>query len=205
MRNLDVPGLTEGVATDGWLIRRSVRHPECFGMLFDRHAGLIHRYLARRLGAQAADDLLAEVFLAAFRHRDRYESTRPDARPWLYGIAGHVVAGHRREEARRWRLLAALPTGPDEPDPATAAADRATAQLAGRDLAGALAALNTDERAALLLLAWEDLSYAQIAEALDVPIGTVRSRISRARQKLRPQLSGLGLVAETDSKEIRTP
>lgn len=97
-------------ADDATLIERSWREPERFAELFDRHAPAVHRYLARRLGEQVAADALAETFLAAFRRRERYDTARADALPWLYGIATNLVGQHRRDEARRHRLVAAAAT-----------------------------------------------------------------------------------------------
>src|SRR4051794_6783253 len=85
-------------------IEDSARTPERFAVIFDRHAPYIHWYLARRLGAEAADDLVAETFLAAFRQRSRYDSGRRDARPWLYGIASNLLNQYHRQETRRYRL-----------------------------------------------------------------------------------------------------
>lgn len=172
-------------ATDAELIKASLRVPERFALIFDRHAPHIQRYLARRLGQQVADDLVAETFLAAFAKRERYDATRHDARPWLYGIATNLVGQHRRDEVRRGRALA---DGPDVGDHA----DRVTADVAARGLrpvlAGALAALSAEDRDVLLLVAWEQLSYLEVAEALSVPVGTVRSRLNRARRKVREAL-----------------
>ena len=91
---------------DASLIARSLRAPECFGLLFDRHAPAVHRYIARRLGPDAADDLVAETFLVAFRKRGRYDAGQADARPWLYGIATRLVGQHRRDEVRFLRAIA---------------------------------------------------------------------------------------------------
>ncbi|NBH02776.1 sigma factor, partial [Amycolatopsis sp. SID8362] len=95
-------------AADAEIIAASLRQPERFAVVFDRHAAHIHRYLARRLGGQLADDVLGETFLAAFGGRGRYDPAFPDARPWLYGIATNLVGKRRREEAREYRLRAAL-------------------------------------------------------------------------------------------------
>ncbi|MER6813900.1 RNA polymerase sigma factor [Spirillospora sp. NPDC000708] len=181
---------------DARLIERSGRHPEAFAALYDRHAPSIHRYVARRLGEQAADDVVAETFLAAFRRRDRYDPGRPDARPWLYGIAANLIGKHRRAETRMLRALAR--TGAD---PVTDAMDRVDARVsaaaASRPLAGALAGLPRGDRDVLLLVAWADLSYDQVAEALSIPVGTVRSRLHRARRKVREALGG------TDPTNVR--
>src|SRR5829696_2832906 len=107
-----------GAAGDAAVVLASRTDPEAVAALFDRHAGRIGRYLARRLGEQAAADLVGETFLVAFRRRYAYDLTRADALPWLYGIATTLVGQHRREEARRHRLQAALPVEPVEPFPA---------------------------------------------------------------------------------------
>ena len=90
-------------ADDAAVIAASCHDPERFAVLFDRHSPHIHRYLTRRTGAQAADDLLAETFLTAFSKRWRYDLAYSNARPWLYGIATNMVAQFRREEVRQFR------------------------------------------------------------------------------------------------------
>lgn len=174
---------------DASIIVESLTAPERFAAIFDRHAPFIHRYLARRVGAQHADDLLGETFVAAFGKRDRYDKTRADARPWLYGMATLVVSQHRRDEARQHRLrVVALPDLPTESpdDPAIASG---TAHLLRGEVRDALKALAPGDLDVLLLVAWEDLSYEEVATALDIPIGTVRSRLHRARTKVRDALT----------------
>lgn len=149
---------------DGELIRRSAHDPEQFPALFDRYAQQIHLYVARRLGTQAADDIVAETFLAAFRRRGTYDTSFALARPWLYGIATTLIARHRRQEERLLRALSR--TGVDP-------------------LPEALASLPRGHRDVLLLVAWEDMSYEEVARALDISVGTVRSRLHRARKKAR--------------------
>src|SRR3989440_6231746 len=97
---------------DAGLIAESCHVPERFGAVFDRHAASIHGYIARRLGRDAADDLVAEVFLVAFRQRGGYDTGQPSARPWLYGIATRLISRRRRGEVRLFRALA--PTGVDQ-------------------------------------------------------------------------------------------
>ena len=195
--------MDEQPGDDGAVMAGSTVEGERFAIIFDRHGAHVHRYLARRLGADVADDLLAEVFLTAFRRRDRYDRARPDARPWLYGIAANTIAQHRREEAHRWRLLAALPAVQHQPSAAEETESRITAQAGRQQLVAGLASLNRSEREVLLLIAWEELSYDQVAEALDVPLGTVRSRLHRARTKLRRQLPDLDpRVVRTEFKEL---
>lgn len=172
--------------TDAALIRGSRTDPDRFGELYDRHARELHRYLARRLGTAQADDLVSEVFLTAFRLRARYDLDRVDARPWLYGIATNLLRRHRRSEQAQYRAMAR--TGVDPlagPDHAEDVALRVSAQSDARAVAGALAGLTTKERDVLLLFVWAGLAYEDVAQALDVPVGTVRSRLNRARTRLR--------------------
>lgn len=99
--------LTEtGEVTDSEAIGASLTEPERFAEIFHRHWDEIHRYITRRLGGEAAEDVGAETFTVAFRSRHRYDLTRPDARPWLYGIATNLIGAHRRLERRRHRTLA---------------------------------------------------------------------------------------------------
>ncbi|MTE18681.1 sigma-70 family RNA polymerase sigma factor [Streptomyces sp. TRM43335] len=182
-----------GVArdSDARVIERSRDEPEVFAELFDRHADAVHRYVARRLGAQAAEDLMADTFTIAFQQRHRYDTGRADARPWLFGIATNLIGRRRRAEARRFRALSRLPAPADhEEGVAERATARAGARQVGRELAAALAALPARNRDVLLLVAWADLGYEETARALGVPVGTVRSRLSRARGTLREALGG---------------
>ena len=179
---------SEEDADDASVIRRSRQEPEAFAEMFRRYAPDIKRYVIRRLGADAAEDVVAETFLAAFRQRDRYDLARPNARPWLYGIATNLMGRHVRAEVRQLRVLERMGTDPVM-EPFTERSDeRLSAGASARALARALAALPRGHRDALLLVAWGDLSYAEAAQALDVRVGTVRSRINRARHRLRRHL-----------------
>jgi RNA polymerase sigma-70 factor, ECF subfamily len=168
---------------DATLIARSLRAPECFGALFDRHAPAISRYIARRLGPDAADDLVAATFLVAFQRRGRYDPAHADARPWLYGIATRLIARQRREEVRFFQAIARTGIDPAAEPVADQAADRVAAQAASRELAAALAGLPQAQRDVLLLVA-SGLGYHEAALALRVPAGTVSSRLVRARRKV---------------------
>jgi RNA polymerase sigma-70 factor (ECF subfamily) len=184
------------VLSDAAIIQGSLREPERFGGLFDRHAPYVYRYLARRLGNQAAADLVAETFLAAFRRRHRYDTTRQDALPWLYGIATKLVGQHRREEARELRLRRSLVPEPNEDFPADRVADRVLADRMRRPLLDALAGLAPADRDVLLLVAAEQLTYHEVAIALEIPVGTVRSRLHRARRAVRAALRAEPIYAE---------
>lgn len=183
------------VASDAELVRRSLDEPERFAELYDRHAPALQRFAARRLGRQLAEDICAEVFAVAFRRRESYDSRYADARPWLYGIATRLIGRHRRAEVRMLRALSRSDTeraGRWEPD---AVHERLEAAAAGPALAAALAALPAGHRDVLLLTAWAELSYEEIAAALRVPVGTVRSRLNRARRQVREALAAHGIEA----------
>jgi len=183
-------GPREPAVTDAALIAESLRIPERFALIFDRHGEAIHRYVARRLGPDVADDLAAETFLLAFQRRDGYDTTCAGARPWLYGIATNLIARRRQAEARFYRAIARTGIDPAaEPVDDTVAA-RVSAQASRGRLAAALAALSSGDRDVLLLAASE-LSYAETARALGLPVGTVSSRLVRARAKVREVLGGV--------------
>lgn len=161
---------------DAQAIEASLVEPERFAVLFDRHFDSVHGYAQRRVGPDLADEVAAETFTRAFDRRRRFDRSREDARPWLLGIASNLLRRHWRTERRRldaYARSAGLDAGGELAAPVAA------------DLAAALRALPKRDRECLLLLAWADLSYEEIAVALAVPIGTVRSRISRARTRLR--------------------
>jgi RNA polymerase sigma-70 factor, ECF subfamily len=188
----DDPDDADG-ADDAALIERSRHDPEAFAWLYDRHAARLHRYVARRLGGGHADDIVADTFLDAFRKRHRYDLTVADARPWLYGIAANLIGKHGRSEVRMLRayartgadpVLAQATTSMDEAD------GRISSAAVKRELAAALAGLTAADRNVLLMIAWADLSYVEVATALGIPVGTVRSRLHRARGRIRAALGG---------------
>lgn len=171
------------MSTDAEIIRESLGRPERFAELYDRHHAAIHRFASRRIAVDLADDVASETFLVAFERRRRFDTGRPDALPWLYGIVTNLLHRRRRDEARAWRALAS--NGPEPPlelddGPLEAA-------LEVRRLAGAIRGMPSRDRDALLLYAWADLDYEGVAEALGVPVGTVRSRLNRARRTLRAE------------------
>jgi len=168
--------------TDSVIIGRSLTDPEQFAALFRRHAPEIQRYVTRRIGPHAADDVVAETFLVAFRQRAAFRLATPDALPWLYGIATNMLRRHWRTEVQQLRLLARTGADPVLADTTVSAAS------ANAALAAALARLPAAQRDALLLVAWGGLSYEQAAEAGRVPLGTIQSRVSRARRRLRAAL-----------------
>ena len=176
---------------DATVIRDSMSDPERFAILVRRHAPAIQRYVTRRIGREAAEDVVAETFLIAFRQRGYYTDDGRDCLPWLYGIATRLAHRHWRGETRQLNLLARTGIDPVT-EPFTDRVDaEVSANAAKARLAAAVARLPASQRDALLLLVWADLSYDQIARATGVPMGTVQSRISRARRRLRKQLADL--------------
>jgi len=175
--------------SDAEVIGRSLDEPEAFGLIYDRHAATVLRFLGRRVGAEVAEGLVGELFRIAFERRKTYDAPRASALPWLYGIGSNLLLKHRRGEARRLRASARMAADDETPNRRTPALD---ARLLFPRLAAAIEALPAGEREALLLFAWEDLSYQSVAEALELPIGTVRSRLNRARAQLRELLEPSG-------------
>jgi RNA polymerase sigma-70 factor (ECF subfamily) len=181
------------VPSDVELLARSLNEPEAFVPIFDRHFRAVHRYLHRRVGRELADDLAAETFALAFERRASCRSTS-SVLPWLYGISTNLLRRRWRTERRQLRAFGR--SGVDRwADHESDAFER------GVDvrLARALAAMRPRERDALLLYAIADLSYEEIATALDVPVGTVRTWLHRARETGQRELA-----TETDSVPFAT-
>ena len=169
--------------SDAEVIGRSLGEPEAFGVIYDRHAATILRFLGRRAGAEVAEGLVGELFRIAFERRKTFDASRASVLPWLYGIGSNLLLKHRRGEARRLRASARMAAG-EAPDKRASAAALDARVLFPR-VAAAIEELPDGEREALLLFAWEGLSYQNVAEALELPVGTVRSRLNRARAHLR--------------------
>ncbi|MCO5993608.1 RNA polymerase sigma factor [Actinoallomurus rhizosphaericola] len=183
-------GVAASQDEDAAVIGRSWHEPDQFKVIYDRYFPQIYRYVAGRLGRDVADDVAAETFLTAFRKRDRFDPERGAVRPWLFGIATNLVGQYRRDESRRYAALARLggETAGGEHEERVAA--RVTAEGVRPSLARALAALPEGDRDVLLLVALGGLGYEEAAQALEIPGGTVGSRLSRARKKLREALGG---------------
>ncbi|MBI3648494.1 MAG: RNA polymerase sigma factor [Actinobacteria bacterium] len=172
------PGVSSGSDAD---IISSAAPTAALALLFERHFAAVYRYLSRRVGPQLAEELAAETFVQALTHLAAYDRTRPDARPWLFGIATNLLRHHVRSERRRLAAYrrAAVEVG------ASLIEEDAGMGLLGPKLLGEIRTMSAEQRDVLLLYAWAALSYEQIADALGLPIGTVRSRLSRTRQRLR--------------------
>ena len=183
------------VKTDSEVIRRSYEAPAEFGELFVRHAAVLHRYVARRVGINAADDVLSDTFLIAFERRDRFDPAWMDARPWLYGIATNLIRKHHHDETRALKALIAAPREVSPADEDIAAGTRVDAERSFAALSKTLRRMPAKDRDALLLFVWAGLSYDEIAVATNTPVGTVRSRLSRAKRTLRDATTIIGALA----------
>ncbi|MDQ2895213.1 MAG: RNA polymerase sigma factor [Actinomycetota bacterium] len=179
--------------TDGELIARSHTTADAFHNVFDRHFNVVRRYLARRVGRDRADDLASQTFTVAFSRRTTFRTDATDARPWLLGIATNLLMNERRAERRSLEAVDRMKVQPVPP-----AAELAD-DLLDHQVGAALAELDPDQRDVLLLFAWGELSYEEIALALAIPVGTVRSRMSRARSHLRRRLEP-SVQSEEDPK-----
>jgi len=167
---------------DARTLHRSVREPAAFRGVFEVHHAAIRRYLHHRIGDPGiAEDLAAETFARAFAARASFADQGAGVRAWLFAIATNLLRDELRAATRRRALTERLRREP--------AAQ--VAPLPGDpELAAALRTLRRDELDVLLLFAWAELSYDEIAAALALPVGTVRSRLHRARRRLRAVLAG---------------
>lgn len=186
--------MTVALEDDSALIRAAQHDPAPFGVLFDRHFDTVYRFCERRVGRDRAEDLAGETFRRAFEARHSYDLSKTNALPWLFRIALNLVRDAiraRAAEDRAYARLHALAAGPPSADE-----DRAARSAEARADLVELARLLVTERAqdvdALFLHAWDGLSYVEVATALGIPLGTVRSRLSRLRKRLEAGLRTQG-------------
>ena len=180
----------ERLLSDAEIVELSLDDPASFAALFDRHAAEIAQYVRARIGPDLAEDVTAQTFLDAFRQRGRYDTSRADARPWLYGIAVRLIGTHRRAEARYRKLTARALPERDTQDFVERSAERVVAQQFRPVLAAVLDGLRPQDRELLLLVAWADLSYDECARALGITVSAVKSRLNRIRVRTRKALGG---------------
>jgi RNA polymerase sigma factor (sigma-70 family) len=186
--NVKVMGAAHGPdPSDAGVVAESLRRPDAFALLYDRYGDVLYSYAFRRVGA-AADDLVSETFLIAFKRRATYDVERRDARAWLFGILTREISQHRRREKARYRAAARSVAQTVMDGLAEDVVARAAAQAARGLISRALAQLAARDRDVLLLVAWGQLSYEEVASALEIPVGTVRSRLNRARTQIRKAL-----------------
>ena len=173
--------------TDGELIVEALSSPVRFALVFDRHYDSVRRYLRARVDPATADDLASETFVRALASLARFDATQSNARPWLLGIATNLLGHHRRAEVRSQRATARLPVAPTTDDLVDAPA-RLDSVSTAPHLAAALLRLRAEDRDVLLLFGVAELSYDEIGLALGIPVGTVKSRLTRARRQVREAL-----------------
>jgi RNA polymerase sigma factor (sigma-70 family) len=191
-------GESAGAAGDDECWRAAIRgDPAAFALVFDRHADAVYRQCLRRTGSVAdAEDLTSMTFLQAWRARDRVRFVDGSARPWLLTVAANLARNHARAARRYRHQLARLPRDRPAEDAADAALDNLERVAAERAVAAALAELAPAEQDVVSLCDLSELSYAEAAQVLDVPIGTIRSRLSRARAHLRARLDPAGVAPD---------
>lgn len=177
--------------SDAEAIEASFADPSSFGLIFERHCDAVHRFAVRRVGRDAAGDIVGETFVRSFAIRARFDLTRDTALPWLYGIAANVIFEHYRRSALAARYSTYTFRRGTGGDPIAVADDRLVAVSLRDELISALGALSVEDRETLLLYALEDLSYKEIAAALGIPVGTVGSRMSRVRTQIRNRIPDL--------------
>jgi RNA polymerase sigma-70 factor (ECF subfamily) len=173
-----------------------------FTAVYDRHARDLFRFCARRVGHGVAEDVVANTFLVAYERWHLFDPSRADTLAWLYGIAVNLLRRHRRDEVRWYRALAR--TGVDPLFNAAGVTDseaqrvgeRADAAAQTRKVAKVLADLPARQREVLLLYAVGQLAYGEIASALELPVGSVRSALHRARAKMRAAIGAEGIGHE---------
>jgi RNA polymerase sigma factor (sigma-70 family) len=186
--------------SDGQLWSRASdeRDGEAFGELFARHMNAVYNHCFRRTGSwSVAEDLTSVVFLEAWRRRRDVRLAGESVLPWLLAVANNATRNADRSLRRHRRLQARLPDPGTVPDIAEDAATRADDERAMRLVLAELRTLGEPEREVLALVDWAGLSYAETAIALHIPVGTVRSRLNRARQHLRGRLLAAATIAVT--------
>jgi RNA polymerase sigma-70 factor (ECF subfamily) len=171
-----------------------------FGRLFDRHAQAVYAFCARRTAdLSLAEDLTSATFLEAWRHRGRVSLDDAErALPWLLGVANNVVRNARRGQRRQRAAYERLPLPPAVDAAEEHAVTRSVTEARLRSALAAIGALSEAEQEVVMLVLWSELSYEEAATALRIPVGTVRSRLSRARSKLQVSL---GPTADSVLKE----
>lgn len=177
---------------------------DAFGEIFLRHASAIYNFCGRRMADwSVAEDLTSAVFLEAWRRRSEVRISGTSVLPWLYGVANNLLRNHRRAERRLGVMLSRLSPLVDTPDLADEVAGRLDAEERMRQVLQVVKQLRGDEQEVLALCVWEGLSYGEAATALNLPIGTIRSRLSRVRARLRELADGLGHEVDVTTVNLR--
>lgn len=182
--------------SDAELIAQSLAGDgDAFVEVISRHETAVGAYLTRRAGREMAEDLLAEVWIAAYESRGRYDQAFGDARPWLLGVALNRLRRYWRSQPAE-HLVAEPADLAGSWDPWPAVEGRVAAAAALRP---ELARLRPAEREVLTLVAWEDLTVAEAARVLGLPAGTARRLLHQARRVLRESPALIALLADRNT------
>ena len=187
-------------ATDAELIRHSLEDPEEFREIFERHYESVRRFAQRVVGRDAGEEIAAQTFLIAFQRRSTYDVGYPSARSWLFGIAYNVARHHLRAERSQHYLLTRLPKEREATD--QSAIEALDAARLAPILRKALSELREEQRTPFVLVALGELTYRETADLLAIPVGSVRSRIHRARATLRELLTAVRETPDRGDAEI---
>lgn len=191
--------MSDSRRSDADIIATSVGHPEDFAEIFSRHHRAVFGFVARRIGSGDAGDVTAAVFERAFRIRGRYRPSQRDCRPWLYAIAVNILGDRLRRQRKDRRVYLAAPRELDSEDSSDQSNDRVVAEQVASTVNEALGRLNTKDRETFLLYALDGLTYAEISEVLDVPIGTIGSRIFRVRAQILEEVPNLEQITGSEA------
>ncbi|MFF3014871.1 RNA polymerase sigma factor [Streptomyces sp. NPDC057939] len=177
---------------------------QLFAELYDAHAGTVYAHAVRMTADRTgAEDIVSLTFLEAWRLRDTFDGVTHH-RAWLLGIATNVIRNTRRTARRHRDAMARLPPADAVPDLADAVVSRITDSARAAATLTALDRLRRTDREALLLHVWSGLSHEEVARACGVPVGTVRSRLSRARTRLR-KLAAVHLTGPPTARDAPAP
>jgi RNA polymerase sigma-70 factor (ECF subfamily) len=194
---------TNGPSDSDLWTQASAGDAEAFGVLFERHGRAIYNYCFRRTGDWAlAEDLASAVFLEAWRRRRDVALHEDSLLAWLYGVATNQLRNVHRSLRRHHAALERLPAPPDTPDIADDVVGRLDDERRMRALLSSFRQLPAIDQDVLALCVWQELTYEQAATALGVPIGTVRSRLARARRRFREPRGGSGHEPDEDDEAL---
>ena len=191
MTSLEGIAVAAEVATDTELVEELRQGSSAaLGELFDRYVDRVYNYCFRRVGSwHQAEDLTSATFLEVWKARERAAAYDGEALPWIYGVATNVCRNAVRSQRRHLRAVGRLSMD-DQPDHADDVADAIDSERRMATVLEGLSQLSARDRDVMMLVAWSGLTYEQAARALNVPIGTVRSRLARARQRLSLSING---------------
>lgn len=165
--------------------RDSTPPPDWLLAAFDEFYRPLYAYLSRRVETEVAEDLASEVFAQAYQQHRRFDPALGSTAGWLFGIATNLVRGHKRSELRRLKAYGRHGTSDFDDGGHPGMLKALDAEHDRQRLTDAIAQLSDERREALMLVCGSGLSYQEVAQALEVPVGTVRSRLSRARRDMR--------------------